>query len=36
LTFGKYTEWQKKLGEENIQMMPEDTDWLNVNWGLKA
>jgi hypothetical protein len=35
LTFSKYTEWQKTLGEENIQMMPEDTDWLNVNWGLK-
>ena len=35
LSFAKYTEWQNKLGEENIQMMPEDTDWLNVNWGLK-
>jgi hypothetical protein len=34
LTFGKYTEWQKTLGEDNIQMMPEATDWLNVNWGL--
>ena len=34
LTFSKYTEWQKTLGEETIQMMPEDTDWLNVNWGL--
>ena len=34
LTFEKYTEWQKTLGEENLQMMPEDTDWLNVNWGL--
>ena len=34
LTFDKYTEWQKTLGEENIQMMPEDTDWLNVSWGL--
>lgn len=30
LTFSKYTEWQKTLGEENIQMMPEDTDWLNL------
>ena len=34
LTFDKYTERQKTLGEENIQMMPEDTDWLNVSWGL--
>jgi len=35
LTFAKYTEWQKKLGEETLQMMPENTDWLNVNWGIE-
>jgi hypothetical protein len=33
-TESKYAEWQKTLGEENLQMMPEATDWLNVNWGL--
>jgi hypothetical protein len=33
-TEGKYAEWRKTLGEENLQMMPEETDWLNVNWGL--
>jgi len=35
LTFNKYTRWQEYLGEENFQMMPENTDWLNVDWGLK-
>jgi hypothetical protein len=35
LTQSKYTEWQKTLGEENIKIMPEDTDWLNIEWGLK-
>ena len=34
LTSDKHNEWQKALGEENIQVMPEDTDWLNVDWGL--
>jgi hypothetical protein len=35
LTSGVYAEWQNELGAENIQVMPADTDWTNVNWGLK-
>ena len=34
-TANMYTSWQKTIGEENFKLMPEDTDWLNVNWGLK-
>lgn len=34
-TANMYTSWQKTIGEENFQLMPADTDWLNLDWGLK-
>jgi len=32
LTHNKYLAWQESLGEENIRMMPENTDWATVSW----
>ena len=31
---GVFNHFQIKLGDENFKMMPEDTNWLEMDWGL--
>ena len=31
---GVFNHFQTKLGDENFKMMPEDTNWLEMDWGL--
>ena len=31
-----FDNFQKKLGEKHFELMPEDTNWLEMNWGLES